>query len=190
MFESVNPAETVAIEAENRAADTATHHPHEVIVVVNIHDEERRLTQEFKVSKHASVLDMMREAVRLAGEGLLPPGDRPFDRLYLGVDTSTGPIEDLEKTVSQVVRDCVGHPHFLLELARTFRVNVRWAVATAKEMTPREILALPDINLKYEEFTLYPPDSDDPLPLDTPICIKRGMEFEAQRDGKYGKGPA
>ncbi len=63
-------------------------------------------------------------------------------------------------------------------------------MATAKEMTPQEILALPGINLKYEEYTLYPPDSDVPLPLDTPICIKRGMEFEAQPDGKYGKGPA
>ncbi len=190
MAEALNAAETADAQAENQVEETSRHHPHEVVVIVHLHDDDGPRTQEFTVSRHATLLEMMKEAVRLAGLALLPPGERPFDRLYLGDDTSTGPIDDLKKTVAEVVGDCVDHPHFLLELARTFRVNVRWAAATAKELTPREILVLPGINLNYEEFTLYSPDSDDKLPLDTPTCIKRGMEFEAQPDGKYGKGPA
>jgi hypothetical protein len=190
MAVTLNAAETAGAQAENSVADTSGHHPHEVVVIVYIHDDDCRITQEFRVSMHAILLDMMKEAVRLAGLALLPPGELPFDRLYRGDDTSTGELTDLDETVAECVRDDVGHPHFLLELARTFRVNNRWAVATAQDMTPREVLALPDINLDYQEFTLYPPDSDAPLALDTPICVKRGADFEAQRDGKYGKGPA
>lgn len=76
--------------------------------------------------------------------------------------------------------------HFGIELVLAFRVNVRWAVAPAPQMTPRQILALPAINLPYEQYTLYLPGSSDPLPLDTPITITRGEALEAQRDGKYG----
>ena len=36
-------------------------------------------------------------------------------------------------------------------------------------MTPKEILALPAINLDYQQYTLYLPGSNDPLPLDKPI---------------------
>jgi hypothetical protein len=187
MATTVNPAETAGVEAEKQAAG---HHPHEVMVIVHIHDDDYRGTQEFKVSRHATLLHMMAEATRLAGLSLLPPEGRPFDKLYRGDDTSTGAIEDLDEPVGECIREAVGHPHFLIELARAFRVNNRWAVAPARDMTPRAILALPEINLDYQEFTLYPPDSDDPLPLDTPVCVKRGTDFEAQRDGKYGKGPA
>ena len=67
-----------------------------------------------------------------------------------------------------------------------FRVNIRWAVATAPQMTPKQILALPAINLPFEQYTLYLSGSSDPLPLDTPITIRRGEVLEAQRDGKYG----
>ncbi len=190
MAEALNAVETAGAQAENQAEETARHHPNEVAVIVHIHDDDGRVTQEFRVSRHATLLDMMQEAVRLAGLALLPPGERPFDRLYRGDDTSTGELTHLDETVWECIRDGIGHPHFLLELARTFRVNIRWAVAAAQDMTPREILALPEINLDYQEYTLYPPDSDDPLPLDTPIRIKRGTDFEAQRDGKYGKGPA
>jgi hypothetical protein len=53
-------------------------------------------------------------------------------------------------------------------------------------MTPKQILAPPAINLDYQQYTLHLPGSAQPLPLDNPITITRGMAFEAQRDGKYG----
>jgi hypothetical protein len=37
------------------------------------------------------------------------------------------------------------------------------------------------------QFTLYPPDSSDPYPVDTPIKVERGQKFEAQKDGRYGE---
>ena len=187
MTVALNSAKIAGVEAEKQAAG---HHPHEVIVIVHIHDDDYRGTQEFKVSRHTTLLHMMAEATRLAGISLLPSEDRPFDKLYRGDETSTGTIEHLDETVGESIRDAIGHPHFLIELARAFRVNNRWAVAPDRDMTPRAILALSQIKLDYQEFTLYAPDSDDPLPLDTPVCVKRGTDFEAQRDGKYGKGLA
>ena len=188
MAVTLNTAEIAGTRAENQVAETAADHPHEVEVIVHIHDDGGTIPQEFKVSRHATLFEMMKEAVRLAGLALLPPGERPFDRLYQGDDTSTGELSDLDETVAERIRDGFGPPHFLLNLARTFRVNNRWAVATSPDMTPREVLALPDISLDYQEFTLYPPDSDNPLALDTPIRIKRGADFDAHRDGKYGRG--
>ena len=104
MAEALNAAETAGAQAENQAEETSQHHPHEVVLIVHIHDDDGPRTQEFRVSRHATLLDMMQEAVRLAGLALLPPGERPFDRLYRGDDTSTGPIEDLKKTVAEVAR--------------------------------------------------------------------------------------
>lgn len=59
-------------------------------------------------------------------------------------------------------------------------------MAPNPDMTPKEILSLPAINLDYRQYTLYLPGSNDPLPLDKPIHLKRGEALEAQRDGKYG----
>jgi hypothetical protein len=53
-------------------------------------------------------------------------------------------------------------------------------------MSPREILALPAINLPYQDYSLYRPGSAQELPLDDHIPITRGDHFEAVRDGKYG----
>jgi hypothetical protein len=53
-------------------------------------------------------------------------------------------------------------------------------------MTPRQILALPTINLDFQTYTLYLPNNSTPLPLDTPVPVDRGSVFEAQADGKYG----
>jgi hypothetical protein len=75
---------------------------------------------------------------------------------------------------------------FGIELTLAIRVNTRWDVATSESMTPREILALPQIALDFQQYTLYLPGSAEPLPLDAPVAITRGEVFEAQRDGKYG----
>jgi hypothetical protein len=72
-------------------------------------------------------------------------------------------------------------------LARTLRVNTRWDVAPKPELTPLEILALPKIHLDPAEYSLYLPECTEPLPPDKPVKIERGQDFEAQRDGRYGR---
>jgi hypothetical protein len=96
-------------------------------------------------------------------------------------------IEHLHQTIEQYLRQPDARPHFAVELVRTFRVNTRWDIAPKPELSPREILALPRIHLEYTRFSLYLPESHDLLPLDIPIPVERGAEFEAQSDGRYGK---
>ncbi len=143
--------------------------------------------EEFDVRPEATLFDVMAETARLSGVGLLPPGEHPFDRLHSLHGDVEGPvIENLHQTVEHYLRNHGSEPRFAVELKPTFRVTTRWAVAPKEELTPREVLELPQINLPYQDYTLYPPDSTVPLPLDKPVRIERGMDFEAQRDGKYG----
>lgn len=144
-------------------------------------------TEAFSTSPHSTLLQLLDEGARLAGFSLLPPGECPFDRLHVLVGESVGPaIEDLNQTVGEFLRRTGSKPHFAIELVPTFRVNKRWDIAPKEELSPREILELPRIHLNHEEYTLYRPDETEALPLDTPIKVERGADFEAQRDGKYG----
>ncbi len=127
-------------------------------------------------------------ATRLHVELLPPAPQEPLDRLH-GIlrHGEAGPaIENLDQSLEAYLADKDATHDFGIELVLAFRVNTRWAVATAPQMTPRQILALPAINLDYQQYTLYMPGSADPLPLDTPITITRGEALEAQHDGKYG----
>jgi hypothetical protein len=143
----------------------------------------------FLVTRHATLMEVMAEAARLAGFAVLPPTEHPFDRLHVMQGEEVGPvIEHLHQTIEEYLRHPDAKPYFAIELVTTFRVNTRWDVATKPEMSPREILALPRIHLDYTAYTLYFPEEEGkPIPLDTPIPIERGAEFEAQRDGRYGK---
>jgi hypothetical protein len=145
--------------------------------------------EEFEVPGDATLSETMRETGRLTGVGLLPPGEHPFDRLHSIHGEQVGPvIEDLKETIDEYLEKSGVEPRFEVELQRTFRVNTRWDVAPSDQLSPREILALPKINLDYKEFTLYLPGKHEPLPLEVPILIERGADFEAQRDGRYGQG--
>jgi hypothetical protein len=141
-----------------------------------------------RISPDATIAELLVEAAKGLGASLLPNADRPLDRLHnVGKHDVVGPpLADLEETVGQVL-DGEGATHdFALELVRAIRVNTRWAVASAAEMSPRNILGLPGIDLKPEEYTLYRPNSSEPLPLDAEVAVARGDVFEAQRDGRYG----
>jgi hypothetical protein len=143
----------------------------------------------FKMPENASQLEVLREGAQHAGVQLLPPPPlSPIDRLHdVPHPGVVGPaIDNLEQSLGDYLKQKGTTPNFGIELVLAFRVNTRWAVATKPQMTPREILALPAINLDYTQYTLYLPDSVKVLPLDVPITITRGMAFEAQRDGKYG----
>jgi hypothetical protein len=144
----------------------------------------------FEIADNAPLLQLLEEGAGHLGVGLLPPSpQRPLDRLHNIVKhDEVGPaIEDLDQTVGEYLKAKATTKDFGIELVLAFRVNTRWAVATSPDMTPRQILALPGIGLDYQQYTLYWPGSNDPLPLNKPIHLKRGEALEAQRDGKYGE---
>nr|ART39094.1 H519 [uncultured bacterium] len=157
--------------------------------------------EKFKISEKASLLDVMQEGASRGGVSLLPTAEAPLDTFHnIGKHNEVGPIiEDLQQTLDEFLDGDHGHGHgghgsddekkkpdFGIRLVRAIRVNTRWAVATAAAMTPRDILALPGINLDYQQYTLYLPSSSEPLPLDVPVPTERGAVFEAQKDGRYG----
>jgi hypothetical protein len=137
-----------------------------------------------------SLLTVMRQGAAELRAGLLPPGAdaRPLDLLrWRQPDGSySNPIEDLDQAVWAFLRAHRAPRRFGIELVRAFSVNTKWAVATVPTMSPREILALPEINLPYQDYSLYRPGSARELPLDERIPVTRGDHFEAVRDGKYG----
>lgn len=142
----------------------------------------------FKVPGTAPLLEVFQRGAELAQETLLPTKDAPLDRLHNIVKhDQVGPaIDDLDQAVGEFVTRPGNTKDFGIEVVLAFRVNTRWAVAPKPELSPREILALPEINLDYTQYSLYLPNSTDLLSLDTPVKIHRGMAFEAQRDGRYG----
>jgi hypothetical protein len=145
-------------------------------------------TQTFDVGAGITLEQLMAQAAALAGVALLPPRKRPFDRLHEMRGEQVGAaIENLDQTLGEYVRHA-GQPHFTIELALAIHVNTRWDVAAQDAMTPREILALPRIHLDAAKYSLYLPESTQELPPDTPIKLTRGMDLEAQPDGKYGGG--
>ena len=142
----------------------------------------------FNFPENAALLEVLEEGAKHLSIQLLPPAPgKPLDLLR---DISHGQvepvIENLDQTLGDYLKEKGTTAHFGIELVLAFRVNTRWAVATAEQMTPKQILALQAINLPYEQYTLYLPGSSDPLPLDTPITLTRGEALEAQKDGKYG----
>jgi hypothetical protein len=147
------------------------------------------MTKRFKLPENAALMEVLVDGARELGVALLPPSpERPLDRLHNIVrhDQAGPAIEDLDQSLGDYLKEKGTTNDFGIELVVTFRVNTRWAVATKPEMSPKEILALPAINLNPSEYTLYAQGGTNPLPLDTPIQLTRGQVLEAQRDGKYG----
>jgi hypothetical protein len=141
----------------------------------------------FKLPADDPLLRLMQRGAELAGSSLLPTADAPLDRLHNIRHGDPGPpIEDLSEPIKEFVTRPGTTKDFGIELVLAFRVNTRWAIAPSEQLTPREILALPQINLDPSQYSLYLANSSDLLPLDAPIHITRGMAFEAQRDGRYG----
>ena len=140
---------------------------------------------QLRLEREAPLAEVLERGLTDSGNQLVPEPVPPVDRLHNLRHKEVGPaIANLEEPLWKYLRE----PHithdFGIELVRAFRVNTRWAVAPDPKMTPRQILGL--VDLDYQQYTLYRPGSSDPLPLDSPIEMKRGEVFEAQRDGKYG----
>jgi hypothetical protein len=156
----------------------------DVIAHITGHD-----VQDFHIGSDARLWDVMDKAAQLAGVALLPPKERPFDELHSMNGEHVGPIiENLDQSLAEYMRHTGFKAHFAVKLALAFHVNTRWDVAPKKDLSPRDILALPRIHLDFTKFTLYRPESNDPLPLDTLIEIHRGLKLDAHSDGRYGGG--
>src|SRR5262245_43860024 len=177
-----------ALDQLSPAADAAAGH-HEVQVSTRVLPAGAEA--KFKLPENAALREVLEEGARRAGVALLPPPPlKPLDRLHnLLKHDQVGPaIDDLDQPLGPYLKRKDTTNDFGIELVLAFRVNTRWAVAPRPQMTPKEILALPGINLDYQQYTLYRPGSSDRRPLDAPIHLKRGEALEAQRDGKYGGG--
>ena len=171
------------------AVEPARGGPHDVTVTARLLPA--GTPAKFKIADNAPLLQLLEEGAGQLGVQLLPPSHlRPLDRLHNIVKHhEVGPaIDDLDQAVGEYLQAKGTTKDFGIELVLAFRVNTRWAVAPSPDLTPKQILALPGIGLDYQQYTLYLPGSSDPLPLDKPIHLERGMALEAQRDGKYGEG--
>ena len=93
------------------------------------------------------------------------------------------PIGDLEKPLWIAIVDGCSR-HFAIEYRLIVQINTRWGVAPSDHATPRELLM--SFGLNPAEYSLYGIDGKDPLPPDTPLNLRRGERFEAQKDGRYG----
>jgi hypothetical protein len=165
------------------------HHHHDVHVTARLLPQGHEA--KFHLAANAPLLEVLEAGAKHLHVQLMPPApERPLDQLHdLSHCGQVGPaIDNLDQDLAAYLKEKGTTAHFGIELVLAFRVNTRWAVATSPEMTPKQILALPAINLDYQQYTLYMPGSSDPLPLDKPIHLKRGEALEAQRDGKYGGG--
>jgi hypothetical protein len=174
-------------QVDHEAAGHGHHGGRKVDVTVHV---AAHPTQTFEVGSRATLLDVMERAATLAGVGLLPPRQKPFDLLHAMNGEDAGPvIEHLDQSLDDYLHHAGHQPHFTIELVRAIHVNTRWDVAPKEMMSPREVLELPRIHLDYTKYTLYLPEQTSELPLDTPIKIERGTDLEAQADGKYGGEP-
>src|SRR5579862_9182077 len=143
----------------------------QVTVRVLHHGDEKEHRLEF--SNAVLLIDVLLTGAEAVGVHLLPPNAAPLDRLLSVHEDKIGAaIDNLDEPLHKYLeREGASH-HFAIELLDVFAVNNRWAVAKRPELPPREILAL--VGLSSEHYTLYPPHSDQFLPVDTPVKVCRG----------------
>ena len=143
--------------------------------------------QHFQAALADSLLDVMRHGAKELGESLLPPNsDSPLDFLRSKSHRSQGwsdPITDLG-TPLWVYLIAGGSRRFSIEYRLIVRINAKWGVAQAERLTPRQLLA--SFGFEPNDYSLYRGNSTEPLSPDTPLNLKRGEHFEAQKDGRYG----
>lgn len=133
----------------------------------------------------ATLFEVMELGAKALGEELLPPHvETPLDFLRNRRGHAwSDPIEDLIVPLWALLANG-GSRHFGIEYRLAVRINARWGVAPQNPLTPRQLLEAFEFN--PADYSLYHIHSKDPLPVDTPMHVKRGEHFEAQKDGRYG----
>jgi hypothetical protein len=141
----------------------------------------------FTTALSDTLLDVFSQGAEVLNNPLLPPkSSRPLDRLrYLerhGHSWSQ-PITDLEQPLWLALRNGCSR-HLSIEYVLAVKINTKWGIAPSANASPRELLL--SFGFDPAEFSLYRCDSTEPLPPDSPLSLKRGDMFEAQKDGRYG----
>lgn len=140
----------------------------------------------FSAALGDSLLEVLRKAGDVLGAPILPPpSGEPLDALrHLERHQRwSEPFNDLGQPLWLALVHGSSR-HFGVEYKLAVQVNTRWAIAPSQSATPRELLSTFDLD--PAEFSLYYTTSSELLPPDTPLQIKRGDRFEAQKDGRYG----
>ncbi|MGB7202172.1 MAG: E2/UBC family protein [Pyrinomonadaceae bacterium] len=142
----------------------------------------------FKAKLDDTLGEVLEKAGKALGEKILPPEPAaPLDllrgRLHNG--QWSDPITDLSQLLGRALKERFDK-HFAVEYMLVVKINALWGISPTNTPTPRQLLAA--FGMDASEFTLYPPDSSEPYPVDRPIKVRRGQKFEAQKDGRYGDG--
>jgi len=134
-----------------------------------------------------TLLSLMREGGEKLGMPVLPPGaeTEPLDGLrFQRRDGSWSPaINDLSEPLWLAVVHGDSR-HFGVEYKLVVQINTKWGIAPSSQPTPKQLLEA--FGFSATEYSLYYPNSSEPLPPDVPLHLKRGERFEAQKDGRYG----
>jgi hypothetical protein len=134
-----------------------------------------------------SLLDVMRHGAKELAEPLLPPHSAdPLDWLFArkthGHEWGE-PFTDLTTPLWVVLAQGYSR-RFGIEYRLAVRINTKWRIAAEERMTPKQLLS--SFGFDPNDYSLYRENSSHVLPPDTPIHLKRGEHFEAQKDGRYG----
>jgi hypothetical protein len=138
--------------------------------------------------------DPLRHVYEKAAEALHEPllPTRPAQPLdLLRYRTRQGewhpPVCDIETPLWEALAEGMTR-HLGIEYQLVVRINSKWGVATAPQMTPRQLLH--EFGFDPAHFSLYRHDASEPLPPDISLHLHRGEHFEAQKDGRYGGTPS
>lgn len=139
----------------------------------------------FKALLNDTLGEVFAKAAEVLKTPLLPPlPNQPLDVLRCQMQHKSWEIiTNLDEPLwIALIRGC--KRNFAIEYKLIVKINSQWGIAPSKNATPRELLT--QFGMDAQEFTLYPTDSSQEYPVDTPLNIKRGDMFEAQKDGRYG----
>ena len=134
-----------------------------------------------------TLLDIMQAGAKSVGLPLLPPPPQePLDFLRSQKQHGGGWSQPLTELKTPLLLALVKEysRRFAIEFRFAVKVNAKWGVVPTPEMTPRELETL--FGFDPTQYSLYRASSSELLPPDTPLPLKRGDCFEAQKDGKYG----
>jgi len=133
-----------------------------------------------------TLFEVFEKAAHASGKPLLPPAPaEPLDffRMRRRDGTWSQPITDLQLPLWKALAEGFSR-HVAVEYRLLVRINTKWGVSSSDKLSPRTLLT--EFGFDPAQFSLYKPDSKEPLPPDTPIDLVRGEHFEAQKDGRYG----
>jgi hypothetical protein len=133
-----------------------------------------------------TLLRVYEKAAKALGEQLLPqPPAAPLDSLLFRACDGEWrpPVVALDTPLWEALAEGMTR-HLGIDYRLVVRINAKWGVATSEQLTPRQLLV--EFGFDPAQFSLYRCDSSQLLPPDTPLHLRRGEHFEAQKDGRYG----